>query len=104
VNTASAGGIIGLPGYSGYASSKHASSASLTCCSRSGREERARQRRLPAAIPIPVLESLPAEEQEPLLALQAIKRFGNLDEVTGEDSVMLSIRATSPSLNDSRTS
>lgn len=82
VNTASAAGIRGLPGYSGYASSKHGvvgltKSVAVEVADKGGGVNGV----CPAAIATSKLESLPPLEQESLLSLQAINRLGHPDEV-----------------------
>lgn len=82
INTASAAGITGLPGYSGYASTKHGIVGLTKSVAGEVAEAGVRVNAVsPAAIATPMLKSLPAEEQEILVAGQAIKRLGDPDEV-----------------------
>lgn len=82
VNTASAAGILGLPGYSGYASSKHGVVGLTRSVAVEAADTGVRVNAVcPASIATPMLLSLPAEEQATLLSGQAIKRLGDPDEV-----------------------
>jgi NAD(P)-dependent dehydrogenase (short-subunit alcohol dehydrogenase family) len=82
VNMASAAGILGLPGYSGYAASKHA----VVGLTRSVAVEYAAQgirinAVAPGAVDSPMLAELSASSRDELVANQAMKRLGDPAEI-----------------------
>ena len=82
VNTASLAGLIGNPELAAYVASKHGvvgltKSAAVEFAERGIRVNAV----CPAAIRTPMMDSLPPDVQEALMAPQALKRFGETDEV-----------------------
>ena len=82
VNTSSLAGLIGNPELAAYVASKHGvvgltKSAAVECAEQGVRVNAV----CPAAIRTPMLDQLPPEVQEALMAPQAMKRFGETDEV-----------------------
>lgn len=82
INNASAAGILGLPGYAGYATSKHAVVGLTRSVAAEHAEDGIRINAVaPAAIDSPMLAELSAEARQDLVQNQAIKRLGSPAEV-----------------------
>ncbi|OMQ15874.1 hypothetical protein A7K94_0206435 [Modestobacter sp. VKM Ac-2676] len=82
VNNASAAGIRGLPGYAGYATSKHAVVGLTRSVAVEHAEDGVRINAVaPAAIDSPMLAELSAEARDALVQHQGIKRLGSPSEV-----------------------
>lgn len=95
VNMASAAGIRGLPGYAGYAASKHAVVGLTRSAAVEYGDSGVRINTVaPAAIDSPMLAELSAESRDELLAQQAIKRLGDPAEAAEAAVWLASPRAS----------
>ncbi|AWH90914.1 SDR family NAD(P)-dependent oxidoreductase [Dietzia lutea] len=95
VNMASAAGIRGLPGYAGYAASKHAVVGLTRSAAVEYGDSGVRINAVaPAAIDSPLLAELSAESRDELVARQAIKRLGDPAEAAEAAVWLASSRAS----------
>lgn len=82
VNTSSLAGLVGSPGLGAYVASKHGVVGLTKTAAVEYAEQEIRINAVcPAAIRTPMMDRLEPEVQEELMAPQAIKRFGETNEV-----------------------